>query len=213
MPSSLSPLGALAFVLAAGMLWAVEVLAWRGASMRGMDNFRITAWTAAMMGVGGTAMLGYSYLPAKAGAAGARRAAAPADTEALEMVSRAGLELDGLAPNDDADPEPSPSTDRGAVAMCICGAIAWLFACVCYNIGMQGMPSAAMAIGIAGVVQSICILVAAWTFFGERIIDFKGWAGLLLMMAGIIVVNMRDVPQDSSPGDRTEQLPSSPVDS
>eukprot|EP01062_Namystynia_karyoxenos_P074053 TRINITY_DN7087_c0_g1_i3.p1 TRINITY_DN7087_c0_g1~~TRINITY_DN7087_c0_g1_i3.p1 ORF type:complete len:231 (+),score=66.66 TRINITY_DN7087_c0_g1_i3:83-694(+) len=193
MPSSLSPLGALAFVLAAGMLWAVEVLAWRGASMRGMDNFRITAWTAAMMGVGGTAMLGYSYLPAKAGAAGARRAAAPADTEALEMVSRAGFEVEDLVAT-----AVQAGSDPVSVALCCFAGVSWIAACLCFTVGLQGMPSSAVANGICVVAQTLCILGAAWVLFGERIEGPKGWGGLLLMVAGIVMVNMKDPPPQAA---------------
>lgn len=51
-------------VVASGLLWAVEVIAWRKAAEQGMGMWAMTGWTGVWMGVGGSAMLLWAKIEA-----------------------------------------------------------------------------------------------------------------------------------------------------
>eukprot|EP01065_Artemidia_motanka_P046702 TRINITY_DN7145_c0_g1_i3.p2 TRINITY_DN7145_c0_g1~~TRINITY_DN7145_c0_g1_i3.p2 ORF type:complete len:185 (+),score=59.24 TRINITY_DN7145_c0_g1_i3:58-555(+) len=159
-------LTALGYVVGAGLLWAVEVVAWRAAGSRGMSNIQMTAWTGVMMGIGGVLLLGYDGMSAK-----------PA------MVHLPGLGW--------REKKELSATDVTAVALCMLAGVAWLAACFCFNVGMQGLPSSGIANGIAVVVQTVGILGGAWVLFGERIADLKSISGIVLMLLGMVVVNLK----------------------
>eukprot|EP01065_Artemidia_motanka_P046701 TRINITY_DN7145_c0_g1_i2.p1 TRINITY_DN7145_c0_g1~~TRINITY_DN7145_c0_g1_i2.p1 ORF type:complete len:203 (+),score=66.20 TRINITY_DN7145_c0_g1_i2:58-609(+) len=177
-------LTALGYVVGAGLLWAVEVVAWRAAGSRGMSNIQMTAWTGVMMGIGGVLLLGYDGMSAKPAMVHLPEVeAAPTVVDAMKVADSSGLGW--------REKKELSATDVTAVALCMLAGVAWLAACFCFNVGMQGLPSSGIANGIAVVVQTVGILGGAWVLFGERIADLKSISGIVLMLLGMVVVNLK----------------------
>eukprot|EP01065_Artemidia_motanka_P046700 TRINITY_DN7145_c0_g1_i1.p1 TRINITY_DN7145_c0_g1~~TRINITY_DN7145_c0_g1_i1.p1 ORF type:complete len:221 (+),score=69.87 TRINITY_DN7145_c0_g1_i1:58-663(+) len=195
-------LTALGYVVGAGLLWAVEVVAWRAAGSRGMSNIQMTAWTGVMMGIGGVLLLGYDGMSAKPAMVHLPEVeAAPTVVDAMKVADSSGQRRrlpDGEARAQVQDTglgwrekKELSATDVTAVALCMLAGVAWLAACFCFNVGMQGLPSSGIANGIAVVVQTVGILGGAWVLFGERIADLKSISGIVLMLLGMVVVNLK----------------------
>eukprot|EP00035_Acanthoeca_spectabilis_P006186 m.121699 g.121699 ORF g.121699 m.121699 type:complete len:164 (+) comp13391_c0_seq2:1206-1697(+) len=151
----------LGLIVASGMLWAIEVLAWRKAAALGLSMFAMTAWTAAAMGLTSVFMLSYSNVKSET------------TTKTTTL-----------------DTQPATGT-REAIGFCAFAGVSWIAACLCFNTGLAGMSSAGVANGISVVVQTLAIFVASWFLFGESINDLKQIAGITLMMFGMVLVNWK----------------------